>query len=82
MAKFGTLAPFDPNPCQMIIDRRSLNCKKNDLAGIQAKTLNKEIGINVEPPEIVTSIPEGDDTKPSLTHHKHIGIIVLIMANP
>ena len=59
LAKFAKIQPFiDADPSQMVIDRRGPECKKNDLLGIQANTFKEVVGINVEDPIILASIPE------------------------
>ena len=83
LAKYAQIQPFpDTTPSQMVIDVRSSERKSDDLHGIQANTFSETIGINVEDPKIVTSIPEGAATIPSLTHLKIMGCIVLIMQHP
>ena len=83
LAKFAQIQPFpNTDPLQIVIDRRGPERKKDDLLGIQANTFKEVVGINVEEPTIVASIPEREGTAPSLTHQKTLGCIVLIMMHP
>ena len=83
LAKFAQIQPFlNTDPLQIVIDRRGPERKKDDLLGIQPNTFKEVIGINVEDPIIVASIPERETTVPSLTHQKTLGCIVLIMEHP
>ena len=83
LAKYAQIQPFsNTTPSQMVIDVRSPERKSDDLHGIQANTYSETIGINVEDPKIVTSIPELYTTRPSLTHLKIMSCIVLIMRHP
>ena len=66
----------------MTHDLRDSKQKQDDLRGVQQTTFNKKIGLYSSPQTIVSSVPRGEATAPSLHHCINMKLIFNIYLDP
>ena len=66
----------------MTHDLRDSKQKQDDLNGVQQTTFNKKIGLYNSPQTIVSSVPRGEETEPSLHYCIIMNLIFNIYKDP